>query len=89
MRKKVTYLLGAGASANALPTYSSIFERIFIFDKVFSGLGGRQPNSFIYTWNFRLDFKYYGTPDNYARFLSRSESTEKDYADFKSFITLF
>lgn len=88
-RKNITYLLGAGASANALPTYNGIFERIFIFDKVFSSFKGYKPNSFILSSNFRLDFKYYGTPDNYARFLSRSELNEKEYNDFKSYITLF
>lgn len=88
-RKNITYLLGAGASANALPTYNGIFERLYIFDKVFSNFSGYKPNSFIDSWNFKLDFKYYGTPDNYARFLSRSELNEKEYNDFKSYITLF
>lgn len=72
-RKKVTYLLGAGASANALPVVSEMNLRMFIFISYFKNLFKEDSDSFSVYFDENLIKstinEYYKTLDNYAKYL--------------------
>lgn len=77
MRKKVTYLLGAGASANALPTYIDFKDRFHFFHFFFRKRINKHSLLDIFDENFlNNDFKNYSTPDNYAKFLFLDNSDQ-------------
>jgi hypothetical protein len=91
---KTVYLLGAGASANAIPTYTNMPERIQAFYQFLSNCS--QGGELISTLKTEL-IEYIaqvtesGTPDNFAIRLGRSESSGDriKYEHFKRFISLY
>ncbi|MCY7291576.1 MAG: hypothetical protein LH615_05270, partial [Ferruginibacter sp.] len=85
-QQKVTYLLGAGASAMALPTYENFKERFLKFKNALrnanieSGNPRVVVNSIITdATNFYNELDYHSTPDTVAKKYFISEQKDKLY----------
>lgn len=93
MKKKevVTYFLGAGASANALPVVGNMHERMIFFYVTMRNAkdvwGPSDIPQFEHILQLINSSKQYGTPDTYAKILRFRNSP--DYTTFKNFIALF
>lgn len=87
----VTYLLGAGASANALPLIGNMAERMDAFNKWMKWRCEREP---FYKANHELfhvfvkNVQEYGTPDTYAKMLL-FEGKHDYYEKFKDYLSAY
>ncbi len=86
-RKYTTYLLGAGASANALPIVSNMHKRMLNFLKIMEAKLTHKHLEWKPLYEMVDMSKKYGTPDTYAKILKFQNDSR--YEEFKSFISLF
>lgn len=96
----VTYLLGAGASANCLPTYVNFFERFRRFGDIFketnqfyNSLEKTQKNDVL---NIRRiidkileEFQFHNTPDTIAKKYFHSNLHSPELTELKEVLILF
>lgn len=95
----VTYLLGAGASCEALPTYQNFhgrfenYAKCFTLGRVYNELNpeererSRYYNSVLTAW--LNEFKFHPTPDTIAKKLFHKDSEKKQLIEFKFILILF
>lgn len=88
---KTIYILGAGASANALPQVSDMVDRLLLFNKFISSVisnfsGAPQLRAKIF--EFVDGTKKYQTPDTFAKVL-KLQRKEEEYNLFKNYLSLF
>jgi len=92
MKNNITYLLGAGASANAVPTVFNMMERIYVFSQFMQNELKIYPRT---EWFDLIEAKFmvfpFKTPDTYAKKLFLTDKSEQkiNYKSFKLFLTLY
>jgi len=91
MPLNITYLLGAGASFNALPIYSNMALRIEIFLAALEDKFGNEGMKLDIYKSIIKDIKFFGSPDSLARkyFLSDAKNKEQNIESLKNLLSCF